>query len=168
MPAARRARSVDAILRDARALAVEYYALTGRPLGVTAEVAEYEAVERLGLTLADARTAGYDALRVAPDGSVQRVQIKGRRLITEKSGGRMPAINLKHDFDSVVLVELDEWYEPVVIWEADRADVERRLTAPAPDGGISKSRNLRGQMAVSQFRTVARRVWSAPAGERIT
>lgn len=43
------------ILRDVKALAVEYYKATGKPLGVTGEMAEYEAAEKLGLELAEAR-----------------------------------------------------------------------------------------------------------------
>lgn len=64
---------VREILATVRPLAAEFYRLTGKPLGVTGEVAEYIAAERLGLTLAPARTVGYDALR----GS-ERIQIKGR------------------------------------------------------------------------------------------
>ncbi len=49
-------------------LAAEYYRLTSKPLGVTGEVAEYVAAELLGLALAPARTAGYDAVRQTPHG----------------------------------------------------------------------------------------------------
>jgi hypothetical protein len=54
-------------------LAAEYYRLTGKPLGVTGKIAEDLAAEVLGLTLAPARTTGYDALR-----GTERIQIKGR------------------------------------------------------------------------------------------
>src|SRR5438874_1729828 len=36
------------LLQRAKLLAKEYYQLTGRPLGVTGEIAEYEAVRLLG------------------------------------------------------------------------------------------------------------------------
>ena len=68
---------VREILATVKPLAAEYYRLTGKPLGVTGEVAEYVAAEILGLVLADARTPGYDATRQTPDGQ-QRIQIKGR------------------------------------------------------------------------------------------
>ena len=42
---------VREILAKVKPLAVEYYRLTGKPLGVTGEVAEYVAAEILGLTL---------------------------------------------------------------------------------------------------------------------
>lgn len=68
---------VREILATVKPLAAEYYRLTGKPLGVTGEVAEYIAAEMLGLVLADARTPGYDATRQTPNGP-QRIQIKGR------------------------------------------------------------------------------------------
>lgn len=50
------------ILRDAKKLAQEYRTLTGKPLGITGEVAEYEAARILGVELTPARQAGYDAI----------------------------------------------------------------------------------------------------------
>ena len=70
-------RTEAEILADVKRLAVEYYELTEKPLGVTGEVAEVAAAEKLGLELAPARTEGYDATR--PGG--ERVQIKGRRIV---------------------------------------------------------------------------------------
>ena len=72
--AAHRLREVPAAVK---LFAAEYYELTGKPLGVTGEVAEYIAAETLGLELAPPRTPGYDAIRQTPKGS-QRIQIKGR------------------------------------------------------------------------------------------
>ena len=54
---------VREILATVKPLAAEFYRLTGKPLGVTGEIAEYVAAEILGLTLVPARTVGYDALR---------------------------------------------------------------------------------------------------------
>jgi len=50
-------RKLKGLLRHAKQLAADYYRLTGKPLGVTGEVAEYEAANKLDLTLAPARTA---------------------------------------------------------------------------------------------------------------
>lgn len=49
------ASRVMQILADAKRLAQDYHELTGRPLGVTGEVAEYEAVRLLGLEPAPVR-----------------------------------------------------------------------------------------------------------------
>ncbi len=69
---------VRKILHEVKKLAVEYKRLTGKPLGVTGEVAEVAAADMLGLRLTEALTDGHDALRANEDGSLTRVQIKGR------------------------------------------------------------------------------------------
>lgn len=139
-------RSLAEVLADAKALAAEYYAVTSRPLGVTGEVAEYEATRLLRLRLAPAREAGYDAVEDTPDGP-RRIQIKGRRRQAGHRGwGRMGSIDLSKEFDSVMLVLLDEFYETLAIWEAPRSSVEEHLLRPG-----SRARNERGSMATSAF-----------------
>src|SRR3546814_9951204 len=66
------------ILERARQAAIEYYELTGKPLGITGEVGEYLAAKILGLQLADARAPGYDAT----DDRGRRIQIKADRKST--------------------------------------------------------------------------------------
>lgn len=53
---------VEEILGAVKKLASRYKKLIGKPLGVTGEVAEYNVATLLGLELAEARTAGYDAV----------------------------------------------------------------------------------------------------------
>src|SRR3712207_4601989 len=101
-------RTAADIINDARSLALEYKALTGKPLGVTGEVAEFEAADKLGLELAGAREAGFDAVRAGPEGS-ERVQIKGRAVdFSQPKGklGRVPSVNFSHPFERIVLVLL--------------------------------------------------------------
>ncbi|MDO9129272.1 MAG: hypothetical protein Q7U34_05335, partial [Anaerolineales bacterium] len=75
--------AVGKLINRVKAIAKEYRELTGRPLGITGEVAEYEAARLLNLKLSDVRQAGYDAIR--SDGT--RIQIKGRVLFeTSKPG----------------------------------------------------------------------------------
>jgi hypothetical protein len=143
---------VMAILSQAKALAREYYALTGRPLGVTGEVAEFEAVRLLGLKLTPVRTTGYDAIRLA-DG--RRFQIKGRRLLPGcKPGQRIGKIDVTKEFDAVLLVLMDENFNAYEIYEADRAPVIAALTAPG-----SRSRNERGALGVAKLQQIGHRVW---------
>lgn len=79
------AQRVRDILATVKPLAAEYYQLTGKPLGVTGEVAEYVAAELLGLELAPPRTKGYDAVRKTTAGPI-RVQIKGRAYGKKRTG----------------------------------------------------------------------------------
>ncbi len=83
------------ILKDAKKLAQRYRALTGKPLGITGEVAEYEAARILGIELAPARQAGYDAIE-RKNGKIRRLQIKGRCLLPDcKPGQRLGSIDVK-------------------------------------------------------------------------
>lgn len=82
------ARRVRELLAAVRPLAAKYYRLTGKPLGVTGEVAEYVAAETLRLDLAPARTAGYDATRPLAEGGVERIQIKGRAFGADAKPGQ--------------------------------------------------------------------------------
>ncbi len=70
---------LTSLLKEAKRLAKRYRELTGRPLGIVWEIAEFEVAARfLGLEMAPVRTAGYDAIRRLPGGAARRLQIKGR------------------------------------------------------------------------------------------
>jgi len=131
-------------------LAGEFYRLTGKPLGVTGEIAEYVAAEKLGLVLAPARTTGYDALR-----GTERIQIKGRAYGEEaRPGQRMSRIKVDSPCDTVLLVLLDNFtLDAREMWEAPFTAVGQLLVRTE-----SKAR-ARGALSVAEFKTVARRVW---------
>jgi len=143
---------VREILAAVKPLAAEYYRLTGKPLGVTGELAEYVAAEILGVKLVAARTVGYDALR-----GTERIQIKGRAYgENAKPGQRISRIKLDAPCDTVLLVLLDNaTLEPREMWEAPFASVRECLARPG-----SKAR-ARGALSVSAFKRLplVRCVW---------
>jgi len=146
---------IGKIISKVRPLAVRYYLKTGKPLGVTGEIAEFEAARLLGLKLCIARQAGYDALRIKNGKVITRINIKSKRLINpSKLKGRLGKIDLKKDFDSVIAVVLDEKFEPFVIYEAERKDVKKALLKPG-----SKSRNERGALAIQRFKSISKLLW---------
>jgi len=148
------------ILAEVKPLAVEFYRLTGKSLGVTGEIAAYVAAKMLGLLLADARTPGYDATRQGQNG-IERIQIKGRAYGEKaKPGQRMSRIKLNADCDVVLLVLLDNaTLEPREIWEAPFAKIAAHLAIPG-----SKSRD-RGSMGVAAFKRIGVKVWPASSSE---
>jgi len=144
-------RRVLELLAEAKGLAREYRELTGKPLGITGEVAEYETARLLGVTLTAARQAGYDAV----DHAGRKLQIKGRCVRPDsKPGQRLGRIDVRKPFDAVLMVLLDEDFDATSIHEADRQDVIEALTAPG-----SKARNQRGALSVGKFRSIGRLVW---------
>ena len=132
-----------------------YYELTKRPLGVTGEIAEWEAIRLLHLEPVKVRQAGYDAIQRTKSGRRIRLQIKSRCYDQEnRPSQRLPGISLKKKWDSVLLVILNRKLDPVEIWKASRPAVEKALKKPG-----SVSRNKRGALAVSQFQNIGCRVW---------
>ena len=104
------------------------------------------------LKLADARQPGYDA--IGRDG--RRVQIKSRCILPDaKPGQRVGNILLDHEWDTVALILMDQNFEPLVIYEADRKAIKRELLRPG-----SKARNERGSLGVSKFKAIGEVRWS--------
>lgn len=143
---------IGRVLDNARDAAVEYYELTDKPLGITGEIGEYEAARLLGLDLAKARAPGYDA--VDSKGRLYQIKTRAIRASGKRRSQMLGSINLKHEWDTVLMVLLNDLLQPTEIHEADRESVRRALSAPG-----SKARNERGALAVSKFKSIGRRVW---------
>jgi len=144
---------VGELIAKAKAIAKRYRQLTGRPLGITGEVAEYEACRLLNLRLADVRSPGFDATRDIGESHV-RFQIKARVLAHERAGGRLGSIDITKEWDAVLLVLMDHDFEPLAIYQAPREAVIAAIKKPG-----SKARNVRYALSVQQFRAISKRVW---------
>lgn len=146
------------ILQKAKRLAQRYRRLTGKPLGITGEVAEYEAARILGVKLSAARNRGFDATEQG-NGSVRRLQIKSRCLLPNcKPGQRLGSIDIDKEFDAVLMVLLDENFEATAIYEAERKAVIEAIREPG-----SKSRNERWALGVNKFKAIGKLRWSRNA-----
>jgi hypothetical protein len=142
------------LLGEAKHLARRYYALTGKPLGITGEIAEWEAAVRLNLDLAGPRQAGYDATETR-DGQTRQLQIKGRCIRkTTRGGERIGRIDINKQFDAVLLVLLDENFEATMIREASRVEVIDAITKPG-----SKARNEKGALSIANFKKMGSIRW---------
>jgi len=152
--------SVDKLIGEARRLAAEFRRTTGKPLpGVSGEIAEHDAARLLDLGICDDRSLGYDAIgQGAREG--KRIQIKARVIFDEeKSGQRVGQLKLEQDWDSVVLVIMDENYEPFEIYEAEREDIIEVMEEAA-----RSNRKKRGAMSVARFKIISRLVWTREEG----
>ena len=152
--------SVDKLISEARRIAADYRRATGKTLGgVTGEVAENDAARLLHLELLKEKPGGYDAI-----GKGQRegkkIQIKGRAIFDEsKSGQRIGQLKVDQEWDSVVLVLMNEDFEPFEIYEAERDVIMDAM------GDSSSSRKKRGAMSVAKFKNIAQLVWVEGEGE---
>jgi len=146
--------STEKLITEARRLAAEFRKTTGKPLGISSEIAEFDAAQKLCLELCAERTGGYDAIGKG-EREGKRVQIKGRAVFDEKkSGQRIGQLKVEQDWDSVVLVIMDEDYEAVEIYEADKPVVLDALSE-----NKSSNRNKRGAMSLAKFKKIATLAW---------
>ena len=145
-------QKIGSVLECARQAAIDYYRITGKPLGITGEYGEYIAAKRLNLKLAPARTAGYDAT----DKADRRIQIKARSIPSDKKlgGQRLGSIRLDQEWDIALLVVMNECFEVKWIYEAEREAIEAALKALP----ISKAR-IRGALSLTKFMSIGRQVW---------
>lgn len=149
--------AADKLIAQARQLAAEYRRTMGKPLpGISSEIAEHDAVRLLGLEPKASQDAGWDAVDPATG---RRVQIKSRTIFDETKGGeRIGQLKMNQEWDVVLLVLMDENYEPYEIYQAPREELEESV-----DGASSK-RTKRGAMSVARFKIVGELVWDRVNG----
>ncbi len=150
--------AADKLIAQARILAAEYRRTMGKPLpGISNEIAEHDAVKLLKLQPQTTGESGYDAVDPARKG--KRIQIKSRTVFDEsKSGQRVGQMKLDKEWDSVLLVLMDENYEPYEIYEAEREDILEFIA------DSSSSRAKRGAMSVARFKIIGRLAWTRENG----
>lgn len=150
----------DSLIDQTRKLAAEYRQATGKPLPVTSEIANYDAIRLLQLKEVPASVGGYDAIGTVPPREGVRYQIKGRAIFDEnKTGQRIGQLKVEQEWDAVLLVLLNDEFQPVSIYEAQRPELELALK------DASKSRrSSRGAMSVARFKIIAQLVWSDTEG----
>ncbi len=153
--------SLEKLISETRRIARDYKRATGKPLGgVSAEIALFDACHHLDLEPVPAGTpGGHDAVgRGRREGL--KVLIKGRTIFDEsKSGQRIGQLKMDADWDIVVLVLMDENFEPFEMYEADREEIEEA------NAGSQSKRARRGAMSVAKFKAIGRLVWTRERGE---
>lgn len=146
-------------MSEARRLAREYRTAMGKPLpGISAELAVHDATRLLDLEPVALGVGGYDAVGRGSRAG-KRIQIKGRAIFDESKGGqRVGQLKVEQEWDSVMLVLMDENYDPVEIYEAERNEVLEAMDK------TSSNRNKRGAVSVARFKIIGRPVWTRENG----
>ena len=151
--------SVDKLISEARRIAADYRRATGKPLGISSEIACHDACTYLDLE-ANEDAVGYDAVGLKGGREGCRFQIKGRAIFDEQKGGqRLGQIKTEQDWDKILLVLMDEDFETTEIYEASRDEI----LADLDDAG-SSNRQKRGAMSVARFKRLAHLVWNKDEG----
>lgn len=150
--------SVDKLISEARRIAADYRKATGKTLGgVSGEIAENDAARLLDLELVNDSTLGYNAIGKG-EREGKKIQIKGRAIFDEsKSGQRIGQLKVNQEWDAVVLVIMNDDFEPVEIYEASRESLAESLDEKS-------NRSKRGAMSVARFKHLANLVWTNDEG----
>ena len=151
---------LEKLITETRRLAADYRRATGKSLAVGSEIAKHDACVQLRLEpVNNDESGGYDAVGTQVPWTDLRIQVKGRAIFDEgKTGQRIGQLKLDKDWDAVVLVLMDEEFNPFEMYLATR-----RALLDALEEDTSKRRN-RGAMSVAKFKHIARRVWTASEG----
>ncbi|MCG8426068.1 MAG: hypothetical protein MI754_01770 [Chromatiales bacterium] len=146
------------LIGQARQLAAEYRRTMGKPLpGISNEIALHDAITLLRLEPVSGQAGGYDATDPARDN--RKIQIKSRTIFDESKGGqRIGQIKVDQDWESLVLVLMDDQYEPYEIYEADKEELLEYLDKS------SSSRAKRGALSVARFKIIGTLVWTREDG----
>ena len=111
---------VDKLMHEARKLAATYRRATGQALGISNEIAIHDVIRLMKLVPAEPGAGGYDAIGTGSREG-KYIQIKGRTIFSDaKSTPRIGQIKMEQDWDSVMLILMNEDYEAQAIYEADR------------------------------------------------
>lgn len=154
--------ALDKLIAQARQLAANYRRATGKSLPISGEIAKHDACVQLQLTAVDKDTGGYDAIGEQGAWQGLRIQIKGRAIFDEgKNNPRIGQLKLEKSCDALVMVVMNEEFEPVEMYCAVRAEIESALAQH------NAQRSSRGAMSVARFKNIAQLVWTAEQG-RIT
>ena len=151
--------SLDKLIAETRRLAAEYRRTTGQSLPVSGEIARHDAARILDLTLCEPRTGGVDALGKGKREG-QRIQIKSRILTRDsKPGTRLGQLNTAGEWNTLLLVIMDEEYEPREIYEAARDDIMDEINEAA-----DSKRSKRGALSIAKFKNISWLIWTRETG----
>ena len=77
----------------------------------------------------------------------------------KKTGQRIGQLKIEQEWDSIMMVMMDEQYEPVEIREAEREDIIEAIKVSE-----ESKRSKRGAMSVAKFKNISRLVWTREEG----
>jgi hypothetical protein len=147
---------LDKLYQETRRLCV-MWSKQGKTTGMTSEIAAYDAARLLDLELCSDKTLGYTAVgRGERDG--MRILVKGRVVHDgQKSRQRIGQLNFDQDWDDLMVVLLDEEFEPQEILEITRDQLEDEMN------NKDKS-NRKGPLSVAKLRAIGELVWTDQEG----
>jgi len=137
-------------MEQTRLVAADFHQSTGQALAVTAELARFDAIDKLNLQKLDGEQ-GVDAIDVGD--SQEKYLIKGRVIFKGgKARQKLGQLSLESGWEYLLMVLYDAAYQPTQIFKVDRRVIENELTDSPKD--------KRGSMTVAKYKAIGQQVWA--------
>jgi len=141
---------VSLLMEQTRFVAADYRNTTGQALPVTAELARFDAIDKLNL-LKTPKGFPYDA--VDAEDQANRYLIKGRVIFKGgKARQKLGQVSLDAEWDCLLMVIYDAEYQPVEIYQINRKIIESELA--------NSPKDKRGSMTVAKYKAIGKLVWN--------
>ncbi|TQV85784.1 hypothetical protein [Aliikangiella coralliicola] len=142
--------NIAALMEQTRLVAADYRNTTGQALPVTAELARFDAIDRLNLQKLDGEQ-GVDA--VDANKTQEKYLIKGRVIFKGgKARQKLGQLSLESGWEYLLMVIYDATYQPTQIYKVDRTIIEKEL--------VNSPKDKRGSMTVAKYKAIGELVWS--------
>ena len=139
------------LMEQTRLVAADYRNTTGQALPVTAELARFDAIDKLDLQKLDGER-GIDAIKGGEQ--PENYLIKGRVIFKGgKARQKLGQLGLDGAWDHLLMVLYDADYQPTQIFKVDRKVIEKELQNAPKD--------KRGSMTVAKYKAIGKQVWTA-------
>jgi len=137
-------------MEQTRLVAADFHNSTGQALPVTAELARFDAIDKLSLRKLDG-DQGIDAVNDAEE--PEKYLIKGRVIFKGgKARQKLGQLSLESGWEYLLMVLYDAEYQPSQIFKVDRKIIEKELSDAPKD--------KRGSMTVAKYKAIGQQVWA--------
>lgn len=137
------------LIEQTRKVAADYRNTTGQALPVTAELARFDAIDKLNLKKVE-DISGVDAIDV--NRQQEKYLIKGRVMFKAgKARQKLGQLNLDADWEYLLMVLYDADYQPIEIYKIGRKIIASELSSVPKD--------KRGSMTVAKYKAIGKLVW---------
>jgi hypothetical protein len=145
--------NIALLMQQTRLVAADYYKTTKQALPVTAELARFDAIDKLNLQKLD-DDSGIDAIDVnSSSDNKATFLIKGRVIFKGgKARQKLGQLSLEANWQFLLMVLYDADYQTTSIYKVDRRIIEAELEQSAKD--------KRGSMTVAKYKAIGELVWA--------
>ena len=120
--------NIGLLMEQTRLVAADFHKSTGQALPVTAELARFDAIDKLCLQKLDGEL-GVDAIDASD--SQEKYLIKGRVIFKGgKARQKLGQLSLEGDWEFLLMVLYDADYQLTQIFKIDRKTIEQELNLP--------------------------------------